>query len=246
MSPKMRRAAWPVVTAYLLAAIIYIIILHNEHSKGFGVCCKWESPGLHPVLMAFAFVWLGPWASMGYASLEWVGGLSHSQAKMAHLAMHTLALICGWLGFASKYEGSENGGVAHFRSVHSLIGILVLVGYTLQWFVGAIVFIPSGVDPVYKRFVHGWHGPTGLTIMVLSFTTVVTGALTYTGKTSDANYSQENFNAYVLVSFLLIPLGILIVHITTSRQHASKGGELSDGQERAKMLNSTGSKSGWP
>jgi hypothetical protein len=64
---------------------------------------------------------------MGYASLEWVGGLSHSQAKMAHLAMHTLALICGWLGFASKYEGSENGGVAHFRSVHSLIGILVLV-----------------------------------------------------------------------------------------------------------------------
>jgi hypothetical protein len=27
MSPKMRRAAWPVVTAYLLAAIIYIIIL---------------------------------------------------------------------------------------------------------------------------------------------------------------------------------------------------------------------------
>jgi hypothetical protein len=79
-----------------------------------------------------------------------------------------------------------------------------------------------------------------------SFTTVVTGALTYTGKTSDANYSQENFNAYVLVSFLLIPLGILIVHITTSRQHASKGGELSDGQERAKMLNSTGSKSGWP
>jgi hypothetical protein len=45
---------------------------YNEHSKGFGVCCKWESPGLHPVLMAFAFVWLGPWVCLPAAPFAFV------------------------------------------------------------------------------------------------------------------------------------------------------------------------------
>eukprot|EP00035_Acanthoeca_spectabilis_P032146 m.17384 g.17384 ORF g.17384 m.17384 type:complete len:240 (+) comp5181_c0_seq1:183-902(+) len=239
MAVLTRRGLWPVAATHLLACIIFFIVLSNEHSKGKPMCCNWESPGLHPILMVFAFVWLGPWASMSYTSLEWIFGMSHSQTKSIHLFLQTLAIAVGWIGFASKYEGSS----AHFRSVHSLIGMLVLVGYSVQWVIGTLVFIPEGVDPSYKRLVHGWHGPAGLTLMVISFATVLTGSLSYAGKTSDPSYSRDNFNSYTAVSFLLIPLGILMVFLVTTRP---KGVKEPDGQERAKLLNSTGSKTGWP
>mmetsp|Transcript_31240 Transcript_31240/g.81905 ORF Transcript_31240/g.81905 Transcript_31240/m.81905 type:complete len:241 (-) Transcript_31240:28-750(-) len=233
---------WTAGVAYALGMIVFIIVLHTEHDKGSPICCKWKSPGLHPVLMTLAFGLLGPWASMAYGTLETVLGLTHAQAKACHGALHTLAFMMAWLGFASKYLGSAAGGVAHFRSVHSLIGMVVLVGYTVQWLVGATVFAVPAVDPALKRAVHSVHGQSGLTLMVLSLGTIVTGALTYVGKSSDASYAQQNFDNYAAVSFLVIILGCLVAYVGSRPKPVAPGG----GIERAQLLASTGRKGGWP
>eukprot|EP00038_Savillea_parva_P014230 m.10370 g.10370 ORF g.10370 m.10370 type:complete len:250 (-) comp2740_c0_seq1:116-865(-) len=248
MGVTARRAVWPAMAAHLLGVVVFAIVLHNEHEKGTAVCCKWETPGLHPVLMVFAFAWLGPWASLSYTTLEWISGASHARAKSIHGALHTATLICAWLGFATKYQGSNSGGVEHFRSVHSMIGMLVLVAYTAQWLVGALVFIPDGVNPMIKRMVHPWHGVSGLTLLVLSLGSIVTGALTYAGKSSDANLNRANFRAYATVSFLVLPLGMALVYVTSARTWRAKQSEVvngADGQERARLL-AGGSKGGWP
>ena len=56
---------------------------------------------------------------------------THSHTH-THTHTHTRAHACththtGWFGAASKYSGSQLSGVAHFRSIHRIIGVIVLV-----------------------------------------------------------------------------------------------------------------------
>jgi uncharacterized membrane protein YidH (DUF202 family) len=97
------------------------------------------------------------------------------------------------------------------------------MGYTMQLLVGVIVFALPGVDPAAKKVVHGWHGPVGITLMVVSLGTVVTGVLTYVGKTSDVQYTdtlmgQQYYNALTSAGVLTLPLGMLVAHAVAARK----------------------------
>ena len=41
------------------------------------------------------------------------------------------------------------------------------LGFTAQVLVGVVVFALPGTDPATKKFLHGWHGAVGITLMVL-------------------------------------------------------------------------------
>lgn len=78
----------------VLGPIIFGLVLYTVREKyDASYCCDWKSNGLHPVLMVFAFGWLGPWGSLAYKTCECMMGMSHREAKLIHGVLQTGALV---------------------------------------------------------------------------------------------------------------------------------------------------------
>lgn len=218
--------------AHVLGVAAFGIVLYHEKSAGD---IPWESPGLHPVLMMFGFVWLGPWGAMAYRTYENLLGMSHSRAKMLHLLLQTFALFFGLLGVTSKYQGST----VHFRSLHSQMGIFVVVLYILQWIGGFLTFFLPNFAPLrLKRAMVPIHAFTGSVSLVLTLAIVYTGVVSYVGKSTDAQNIAPNdltkFDRFNTAAFLTVLMGVLVMAVLSKR---SSGGNGSTVVERAPLVN---------
>ena len=79
-----------------------------------------------------------------------------------------------------------------------------------------------------------------LLLLLCSLGTVVTGVLTYVGKTSDAQYTDtlmgaRYYNALTTAGVLTLPLGMLVAYVVASRKVDAGRGSGTSGQ-----------KTGWP
>lgn len=221
-----------VVLAHVLGVAAFGIVLYHEKSTGD---IPWESPGLHPVLMMFGFVWLGPWGAMAYRTYEKLLGMSHARAKMLHLLLQTFALFFGLLGVTSKYKGSA----VHFRSLHSQMGILVTVLYVVQWIGGFTTFFLPGFAPLrLKRAMVPIHAFTGSVSLILTLAVVYSGVVSYVGKSTDAQNIAPNdltkFDRFNAAAFLTVLMGVLVMAVLSKRGNGGNGTTVA---ERAPLVN---------
>ena len=123
--------------------------IYNVHSMTTG----WASFGLHPVLMTLAFGLFMPLSALSYRGLERLLGVSHAAAKATHGTLMLVALILGVLGFIDMWIVHQNGKGSgfHFISVHSWVGILVLVAAALQYLSGLSVFSLPASPPSLRK-----------------------------------------------------------------------------------------------
>ena len=144
---------------------------------------------MHPALMATAFVVIGPLATVTYAS-EGATGLDHETAKKMHAAMHFCALTLGMLGTRSMWITHEGG--VHFQTLHSWIGITILVAYTAQFVCGLYVFYyaPGATRAAFLPV----HIFSGLVIVFGALVTVLLGVLALVWKSK--NVSAMNPSSY--------------------------------------------------
>lgn len=191
------------IAAHLLAVAAFGIVMYDQRGAGEEVCCDWLSPGLHPVLMMFGFVWIGPWGALAYVTYEQILGLPHFRAKMLHFMLQTLALIQGILGFVTKYDSVSP---THFRTIHSQMGIMLIGLYAVQWLGGFVSFVlPNLVSIRMKRKMVPIHAFLGCVALCSTVAVVVTGVVAYKGfKTNtDDMASWERFCAAAFLTFFM-------------------------------------------
>ena len=113
----------------------------------------WASFGLHPVLMTLAFGLFMPLSALSYRGLERLLGVSHAAAKATHGTLMLVAVILGVLGFIDMWIVHQNGKGSgfHFISVHSWVGILVLVAAALQYLSGLSIFYLPASPPSLRK-----------------------------------------------------------------------------------------------
>ncbi|PSR93440.1 Transmembrane ascorbate ferrireductase [Actinidia chinensis var. chinensis] len=184
----------------------------------------WESSdkslifNIHPVLILLGLIIIGGEAIISYKALP----LKKEVKKLIHLVLHAIALILGIVGIYAAFKYHNESSIANLYSLHSWIGIGVIVLYGIQWIYGFIVFFyPGGTDAIRRESLP-WHVLFGLFVYVLAVSNATLGfleKLTFLENSGLAKYGSEaflvNFTAIVTVLY-----GIFVILTALSQAPA--------------------------
>lgn len=102
----------------------------------------------HVVLMMFGFFLPNAIAAGAFRFFTF---LSRDSAKWIHGVLNTVGFICSWLGYAlvSMHQRQKYG--IKFYQPHTWIGMFTMVIYTINWFMGAILYTNIKCIPGYVK-----------------------------------------------------------------------------------------------
>ncbi|OMO95939.1 Cytochrome b561, eukaryote [Corchorus capsularis] len=159
---------------------------------------------VHPVLMLIGFILLSGEAIMCYKSLP----LSKEVKKLIHLVVHAIALILGIVGVYAAFKYHNESNIANLYSLHSWLGIGVIVIYGLQWIYGFLVFFYPGGSGGLRSESLPWHVLVGMFVYILAVATAAIGfleKLTFLEVSGVDKYGAEaylvNFTAIVTILY---------------------------------------------
>ncbi|KAL7146346.1 hypothetical protein ABFS83_06G034300 [Erythranthe nasuta] len=194
--------------AHFLAIVGAILVLIWTINFRGGLA--WESTNknlifnLHPVLMLIGLIIIGGEAIISYKSLP----LKNPQKKLIHLILHAIALVLGIIGIYTAFKFHNESNIANLYSLHSWLGIGVIVLYGIQWLYGFVVFFYPGGSPAIRSESVPWHVLFGIFVYVLAVGTAATGyleKLTFLETNGVAKYGTEaflvNFTALVTILY---------------------------------------------
>lgn len=194
--------------AHFLAIVAAILVLVWNISFRGGLA--WEATNknlifnLHPVLMLIGLIILGGEAIMSYKSLP----LRKPEKKLIHLVLHAIALALGIVGICAAFKNHNESNLANLYSLHSWLGISVIVLYGIQWIYGFLVFFyPGGTPPIRSESLP-WHVLCGTFVYILALGTASLGyleKLTFLESSGVAKYGSEailvNCTAIITILF---------------------------------------------
>ncbi|TGZ61351.1 hypothetical protein CRM22_008036 [Opisthorchis felineus] len=166
----------------------------------------------HILFMTIGFVFL-----YGFAIL--IFRVAHSAPKMplkiAHAVILILALVFAAVGLRAAYEKRKDRPPIILYSVHSWLGILVFIGFGLQWVVGFAFFLipqtPIQLRSIYLPF-HTIFGPIIYGLIILVCLTGITEVQLFFG-----NYQDLHDHAMIgnFLGLFIVFFGALVFFLVT-------------------------------
>ncbi|KAF3432996.1 hypothetical protein FNV43_RR24098 [Rhamnella rubrinervis] len=186
---------------------LILVLVWTIHFRG-GLAWDSENKNLifniHPVLMLVGFIILGGEAIISYKSLPY----TKETKKLIHLVVHGVALVLGIIGIYTAFKFHNESGIANLYSLHSWLGIGIIVLYAIQWIYGFLVFFYPGGTRSLRGESLPWHVVFGITVFLLAVGNAVVGLLeklTFLENSGLAKYGSEaflvNFTGIVAVLF---------------------------------------------
>lgn len=124
--------------------------------------------------MMVLFLTFGAMAIFSFKMLP--GG--HLFRKIIHAILHTLAVTCSIIGFVFMLWYKKHTGGVNFWTMHSWIGVAILVCYWIQYLGGFFFFLAPGPQAISKRIraeVVLGHRHAGLIIWAIVAATILSG-----------------------------------------------------------------------
>ena len=134
----------------------------------------WEKATLfniHPTMMTVGLVVLPTCGVLSYRIFpfgKWVQKLIHAGIMLFSLLFIVISVIAIE---TSKFSLSH----AHFWSIHTWCGLLVLISFGMQFLIGTTFLIPFQKLRRLKNLIVGWHRFFGLYIVWISTVTILAG-----------------------------------------------------------------------
>ncbi|KAF5732351.1 transmembrane ascorbate ferrireductase 1 [Tripterygium wilfordii] len=207
MALGVKAAPFTFVLHALGIALAVLVLIWNIDFRG-GIV--WESTNkslifnLHPVLMLIGLVIIGGEAIVSYKSLP----LKKEVKKLIHLVLHAIALVLGIIGIYAAFKFHNESNIANLYSLHSWLGIGIIVLYGIQWIYGFLVFFFPGGTNGLRRESLPWHVVFGLFVYLLVVANAAIGfleKLTFLENSGLAKYGTEailvNFTAVGTILF---------------------------------------------
>ncbi|XP_030955972.1 transmembrane ascorbate ferrireductase 1-like [Quercus lobata] len=194
--------------AHVLAILgLVFVLVWTLHFRG-GLA--WEATNkslifnLHPLLMLVGFIIIGGEAIISYKSLP----LRKDVKKKIHLVLHAITLVLGILGIYTVFKYHNESGIANLYSLHSWLGIGIIVLFGIQWLYGFLVFFYPGGSIGLRSESVPWHVVFGLILFTLAVGNAAIGflqKLTFLENLGLAKYGSEallvNFTAVITILF---------------------------------------------
>ncbi|KAK7315031.1 hypothetical protein VNO77_33563 [Canavalia gladiata] len=155
---------------------IVLVLVWNLYFRG-GLA--WTSSNkslifnIHPVLMLIGLIVIGGEAIISYKALP----LKKEIKKLIHLGLHAIALILGIIGIYAVFKFHNEARIVDLYSLHSWLGIGVIVLYGIQWIVGFVMFFYPGGTTTLRSISAPWHVLFGLFVYLLAVGTACLGFL---------------------------------------------------------------------
>ncbi|KAL0682387.1 hypothetical protein Bca4012_049234 [Brassica carinata] len=204
------------VHALAVVASVMLFVWSICYRGGFA----WESTNktllifnLHPVLTLTGLVILGGEAIISYKSLPFEKRVN----KLIHLVFHAIAIILGILGIYAAFKHHNEKHIPNLYTIHSWVGIGVIVLYALQWLYSFINYFFPGGSSTLRRDLLPWHIFSGVFVYVLAVGNSVLGfleKLTFLEKSGLDKFGSEAFlvNFMAIITILFGTFVLLIVY----------------------------------
>ncbi|XP_022774145.1 transmembrane ascorbate ferrireductase 1-like [Durio zibethinus] len=207
-----------VVPQALAVAGAVMVLVWCIHFRG-GLA--WESSNkslifnIHPVLMLIGFIILGGEAIMSYKALP----LKKEVKKVIHLVLHTIALILGIIGIYTAFKYHNESSITNLYSLHSWLGIGIIVLYGIQWIYGFLVFYYPGGSTGLKSESHPWHVLLGLFVYSLAVGNAALGLLEKLTFLESSGLAKNDAEAYLVnfTAIVTILYGAFVIFTVFSR-----------------------------
>ncbi|GLT35968.1 hypothetical protein SLA2020_103760 [Shorea laevis] len=194
--------------AHLLAiAGAVMVLVWCIHFRG-GLA--WEASNkslifnIHPVLMLIGLIIIGGEAIISYKSIP----LKKEVKKLIHLVLHAVALILGIIGIYAAFKYHNESSIPNLYSLHSWLGIGIIVLYGIQWIYGFVIFFYPGGSNGLRADSLPWHVAFGMFVYVLAVANAAIGLLeklTFLENSGLAKYGSEaflvNFTAVITILY---------------------------------------------
>uniref|UniRef100_A0A5B6YNW4 ascorbate ferrireductase (transmembrane) n=1 Tax=Davidia involucrata TaxID=16924 RepID=A0A5B6YNW4_DAVIN len=207
MAIGVKAVPFSLVAHVLAIAGVVMVLVWNIHFRG-GLA--WESSNkslifnIHPVLILIGLIIIGGEAIMSYKSLP----LKKEVKKLIHLVLHAIALILGIIGVYAAFKYHNESSIANLYSLHSWLGIGIIVLYGIQWIYGFLVFFYPGGTSAIRNESLPWHALFGLLVFVLAVGNAALGfleKLTFLENSGLVKFGPEaflvNFTALVTILY---------------------------------------------
>ncbi|XP_027103802.1 transmembrane ascorbate ferrireductase 1 [Coffea arabica] len=207
MAIGIKAVPFAVVAQVLGVAGIIMVLIWNISFRG-GLA--WESANkslifnIHPVLMLLGLIVIGGEAIITYKTLP----LRKELKKLIHLVLHAIALILGIIGIYTAFKFHNESNIVNLYSLHSWLGIGIIVLYGIQWIYGFLVFFYPGGSSEIRQGSLPWHVVFGLFVYILAVGNASLGyleKLTFLENSGLEKYGAEaflvNFTALVTILF---------------------------------------------
>ncbi|XP_023532942.1 transmembrane ascorbate ferrireductase 1-like [Cucurbita pepo subsp. pepo] len=225
MMPAVKAFPFTVISHGLAVVTLIMVLIWTIHFRG-GLA--WESVNkslifnVHPVFMLFGLIIIGGEAIISYKSLPF----RKEVKKVIHLALNGVALVLGIVGIIAAFKNHNESGIANLYSLHSWIGIGVIVLYGIQWLYGFVAFFYPGGSADLRRATLPWHALLGACVYVLAAANSALGfleKLTFLQSSGVAKYGTEallvNFTAITTVVFAVFVILSVISQPSSDEHH---------------------------
>ncbi|KAL5255278.1 hypothetical protein ACHWQZ_G014623 [Mnemiopsis leidyi] len=182
----------------------------------------WKSTLTHGIFMLFGFCTL---LGTAVTSFKNIPIKSHLARKAIHGALNTACLVFMFIGWKIIYDITHESHGSHshhkresldqrsdhYLSVHSWIGVLTMVTYSLTWVFGACFFSPFLNEfwkPSIRKAVKPFHISAGLGVTLLAAASTTTGLYNYTEKYVPDVFKSSQTPALRLILSASLFLGI--------------------------------------
>ncbi|XP_021558719.1 plasma membrane ascorbate-dependent reductase CYBRD1 [Neomonachus schauinslandi] len=187
-------------------SVIFTLIWVLHYREGLG----WDGTTLefnwHPVLMVTGFVFIQGIAIIVYR-LPWTWKCSKLLMKSIHAGLHTVAAVLVIIALVSVFDFHNALSIPNMYSLHSWVGLTVVILYILQLLLGVFIFLLPWAPLSLRALVMPVHVYSGLLI----FGTVIAAVLTGVTEKLFFALNSSGYGTFPPEGVFTNTLGLLIV-----------------------------------
>ncbi|XP_076439653.1 putative transmembrane ascorbate-dependent reductase CYB561 homolog [Babylonia areolata] len=210
---------WMVVVAQVfgLLSVVLVAVWMGHYQGGFA----WQSDpthqfNLHPLFMIIGMVFLYADGILAYRVFR---NEKKLYIKIVHAVVHVAALVFVGVGMKAVFDFHNLTNKPNLYSLHSWVGLFVVVAFGLQWLLGFLAYLTPVVGMAVKRFYMPYHRFWGAALLALSGATVLMGI------TENAIFKIKpswGGPEGILVNFLgvfVIAFVVLVIYLVTKPEY---------------------------
>ncbi|XP_028396994.1 cytochrome b561-like [Dendronephthya gigantea] len=194
-----------------VGAMIMTGIWLSKYQGGFAWDGSTKQFNYHPLFMVIGLVFLNAEAMISYRVFRYE---SKVVVKTVHLCLQTASFIFVVVSLLAVFSHHDHKGEENITSLHSWIGMIIVVVFGLQLAFGFIVFVLSGVAESTKEAFLRLHKFFGVSIFVASVAQCCIGITQNIDDSKIEPLGTEamiaNFLGLVLIVFCFTVLAVLV------------------------------------
>ncbi|RUS75207.1 hypothetical protein EGW08_017023 [Elysia chlorotica] len=220
-SADMRYFNWVVLLVQLLGVVSVVITAVWMGHFSQGGFAWTEDPAkefsYHPLFMVIGLIFLYGDGILAYRVFR---NDRKFYIKILHGGMHVAALIFASVGLKAVFDSHNlaDPPLANLYSLHSWLGLLVVIGFGLQWVLGFACFLLPWLGMSIRTMYMPYHTFWGVTLLILATATALMGitekAIFSMAKNGYTSHSREGTLINCLGLILVIFTGLVVYLVT--------------------------------